>query len=315
MKSDKLHGLKIGDLRAFDAVARGLSFVEAGRILGRSHPSVFESLRRLEAQLGLELLDRRGYRSKLTEAGEIFHLHVDNALRGLGVLVEIAGELQSGCEPNLTVVLGDLSRRNTALNLLAKFFSNHPKTQLNLDYEAISGPSERVRTGTADLAIHRVESEDLELEVLPLERIRLIPVAVPGFFEVSPDRLSFDDLRSRAQCVIRDTATTSNQNFFLVEGAPQCTVPDHQMKRDLILAGLAWGHLPDFMVERDLSDEALIDISCHLLPGRTETIGVMRRRGVRHGRVAEELWNAFREVAPVDGFAEAHFAKSEERAT
>ena len=294
MKSNSLNGMKIGDLQAFDAVARTLSFAEAGRLLGRSHPSVFASLGRLEARLGLELLDRRGYRSKLTQAGEKFHLHVQHALHELGSLVEIAEELRSGREPRLTVVLGDLSRRKIVLGLLAQFFSDRPGTQLNLDFEAISGPSERVRTGTADLAIHRVNDGDLELEVLPLERVRLIPVAAVGFFDVSPDRLSVDILRSRAQCVIRDTASEAGQNFFLVDGAPRCTVPDHDMKKELILQGLAWGHLPGFMVAQELRDGTLIDIGCDILPGRTETIGLMRRRGTHRGPVAEELWNAFK---------------------
>jgi DNA-binding transcriptional LysR family regulator len=65
------------------------------------------------------------------------------------------------------------------------------------------------------------------------------------------------------------------------------------MKKELILQRLAWGHLPDFMVAQELSDGTLIDIGCDILPGRTETIGLMRRRGARRGPVAEELWTAF----------------------
>jgi DNA-binding transcriptional LysR family regulator len=297
MNMNNLTGMKIGDLRAFDAVAQTLSFAEAGRRLGRSHPSVFAAVGRLEAQLGLQLLDRRGYRSKLTEAGETFHAHVVHALHRLESLVQIAEELRTGREPSLTVVLGDLTRRKIVLDRLARFFSDCPGTQLNLDYEAVAGPSERVRTGSADLAIHRVDDVDLDLEVLPFERIDLVPVAAAGFFDVAPDRLTVEILRSRAQCVIRDTAKAADQDFFLVEGAPRCTVPDHGMKKDLILQGLAWGHLPDFMVVRELKEGLLVDIRCDILPGRRETIGVMRKRGARRGPVAEELWQALGRLA------------------
>jgi DNA-binding transcriptional LysR family regulator len=294
MKPNRISGLKIGDLRAFDAVAQTLSFAEAGRLLGRSHPSVFAAVGRLEDQLGLQLLDRQGYRSRLTEAGATFHARLTHALRGLGDLVDLADELRSGREPTLTVVLGDISRREEVLKLLARFFAAHPDTQLNLDYEAVGGPAERLRSASADLAIHRVDEGDLDLEVQPLERIRLIPVAAPLFFGLPADRLSIDLLRSRPQCVIRDTAFKVDRDYFLVDGAPRCTVPDHGMKKELIVEGLAWGHLPNFLIVEELRDGSLVDLSSDRLPGRSETIGVMRRREARHGPVAESLWRTFK---------------------
>lgn len=297
VKTNNLNGLKIGDLRAFDAVARTLSFAEAGRMLGRSHPSVFSAVGRLEERLGLALLDRAAYRSKLTEAGVAFHQHVRSQLQSLEELVDVAGILRQGFEPRLTVVLGDLARRKTVLGMLAEFFSGRPATQLNLDFEAVAGPSERVRNGSADLAIHRVDPEDLELEILPLERVRLIPVAVPGFFDCAPRELSIEALRLRAQCIIRDTAKEGDHDYFLVDGAPQCTVPDHGMKKELIYRGLAWGHLPEFMIAGDLQDRTLIDLRGKLLPGREETIGLMRRRDGPRGPVAGELWGTFEALA------------------
>src|SRR3712207_7837752 len=46
--------------------------------------------------------------------------------------------------------------------------------------------------------------------------------------------------------------TLFRSGHFLVEGAPRCSVPDHLMKKELILHGMAWGHLPRFMIEAEL---------------------------------------------------------------
>ena len=68
-----MNGLKLHDLRCFDAVATEGSFQAGAQILNRSHPSVFAAVARLEQVLGLALFDRGGYRVALTEAGRLFH--------------------------------------------------------------------------------------------------------------------------------------------------------------------------------------------------------------------------------------------------
>ena len=54
------------DLQCFDAVARAGGFQAAAAALHRSHPAVFAAVAKLERQLDLALLDRSGYRVRLT---------------------------------------------------------------------------------------------------------------------------------------------------------------------------------------------------------------------------------------------------------
>jgi DNA-binding transcriptional LysR family regulator len=41
--------------------------------LRRSHSTVFTAIKNLESQIGLKLLDREGYRVRLTDSGRSFH--------------------------------------------------------------------------------------------------------------------------------------------------------------------------------------------------------------------------------------------------
>ena len=66
-----MNGLTIQQFLCFDAVITEGGFQAAADKLGRSHPSVFTAIKNLEAQLGVALFDREGYRVTLTEAGRV----------------------------------------------------------------------------------------------------------------------------------------------------------------------------------------------------------------------------------------------------
>jgi DNA-binding transcriptional LysR family regulator len=98
---------------------------------------------------------------------------------------------------------------------------------------------------------------------------------------------------------MRDTARHSERrDYFVMEEAPRCMVPDQGMKKEIILQGLAWGHLPRFLVEEELADGRLLSIAGRHLPGRIEELVVARRRDRPHGPVSTRLWEHLQSEAP-----------------
>lgn len=288
------------DLQCFDAVVREGGFQAAAAVLHRTHPAVFAAVARLERQLGLALLDRSGYRVSPTEAGRAFHRHAQSLLCELHALQLHAEQLAMGEESELRVVIGDLCPPSQTLRLLSPFFAQHPATRLDLHVEAVTGPWERLFDGEADLIVHRVDKSDTRTEWLDLCRIDLIPVVAPGFLPFPVSRaIRPEQLRTLTQCVIRDSARRPvAQEHFVVAGAPQCTVPDPMMKKEIILQGMAWGHLPRFLIERELAEGRLLSIAGRYLPGRIEELVAARRRDRPHGPVANRLWAQLGKAAP-----------------
>jgi DNA-binding transcriptional LysR family regulator len=75
-------------------------------------------------------------------------------------------------------------------------------------------------------------------------------------------------------------------------------VSDQLMKREIILQGMGWGHMPGFLIDRDLRAGRLLSIAGrHLRGGRAELVAA-RRAGAPHGPVADRLWRYVREQAP-----------------
>ncbi|HSC83903.1 MAG TPA: LysR family transcriptional regulator [Pseudomonas sp.] len=289
------------DLQCFAAVVRHGGFQAAAEQLHRTHPSVFAAVGKLEQQLGIALLDRSGYRVRPTDAGQAFYRKAAALLVEAHELRSYAEQLALGRETQLRVVLGDLCPLTPLLALLSRFFSQQPHTRLHLQFETVTGPWQSLFEERAELIVHRIPKSDGRLEWLDLGRVAMVPVAAPGFlpFPVSPS-ITPEQLQELTQCIIRDSAQPApGTDHFLVPGAPQCSVPDMLMKKELILHGLAWGHLPRFLIADELGDGRLLSIAGRHLPGVVEELVVARRRDRPHGPVAIALWQFLASQAPL----------------
>jgi DNA-binding transcriptional LysR family regulator len=288
------------EIQSFDAVVRAGGFQAGAAALNRSHAAVFAAVAKLEEHLGLALLDRSGYRVALTDAGKSFHRKALSLLGEMEALQVHARQLAMGEEPHLTVILGDTCPLPQGLQLLGGFFAQCPNTRLDLHFETISGPSERLLADEADLILHWIEKTDPRLEWINLSTVSFVPVAAPGFlpFQLTGS-ISPAQMRVFTQCIIRDTARSSTKpNYYVLEGAPQYTVADHLMKKEIIVRCMAWGHLPHFAISDELQDGRLLSIAGDHFPGVKVELVAARRRDRPHGPVANRLWHHIAAYAP-----------------
>jgi DNA-binding transcriptional LysR family regulator len=295
-----IDSLTLHQLLCFEAVVTEGSFQAAAEKLLRSQPTVSSSVKNLETQLRLSLLDRSGYRVVLTDAGRSFYERTRVFLREMQSLRDHAAQLAMGEESELRVVIGDVCPLPDMLGLLRRFFDGCPGTRLHLHFEAISGPWERLFDDAADLILHHIDKADPRLEFVDLFAVKIVPVVAPTFlrFPISGS-ITPEQMGDYVQCIIRDSATHSPpRDYFVVEGARSWTVSDQLMKKELILQGMGWGHLPTYLIEEELRDGRLLPITGkHFTGGRAELVAA-RRRAKPHGPVATRLWRYIAEQAP-----------------
>jgi DNA-binding transcriptional LysR family regulator len=293
-----MDGLTLHQLLCFDAVVTEGSFQAAADKLLRSQPTISSTVKNLETQLRLSLLDRSGYRVALTDAGRSFYERTRVFLHELQRLRDHAAQLAMGEESELRVVIGDVCPLPEILGLLRRFFDGCPGTRLHLHFEAISGPGERLFDDEADLILHHIDKADPRLEFVDLFTVKLVPVVAPNFlrFPISKS-ITPEQMRDYVQCVIRDTARSPARDYYLLEGARSWTVSDQLMKKELILQGMGWGHLPHYVIAQNLRDKSLLPITGkHFKGGRVELVAA-RRRNTPHGPIANRLWQFIGEQA------------------
>ncbi len=287
-----MHALTVAQLRILDAVVARGSLQAAAEHLGRTHPTLHVALNKIERDVGFTLFERSGYRLVLTPEGAGFLARARRVIAEMNALEGYVDRIAAGDETELRVMIGDLSPLSEMLGLLRQFFSSHPQTRLNLEFEALAAPWKSLAEDRCDLILHHVEHGDARFEKIDLGSIRLIPVAAPGLLPFDPQEATLERMRDFVQCVIRDrTNESSSRNYFLIDGARTCTVTDQMMKREVILQGLGWGHMPHFLIADDLKAGTLVSFANRHFPGGAVMLAAARKAAKAHGPIATKLWN------------------------
>lgn len=203
-----------------------------------------------------------------------------------------AEHLALGDETDLHIVIGDLCPIADVVGLLRRFFDERSSTRLHLHFETLAGPWERLLEGSADLILHHVDRSDPQIECIDLLSVTLVPVVAPGFlpFPLS-DSISPRQMRGLVQCVLRDSAKQKGRDYHIIEGAHSWTVADQLMKKDLILLGMGWGHMPLHLIEQELHNGKLLSIEGKHFKRVDINIVAARMRNQSTGPVATRLWD------------------------
>lgn len=289
--------MTLDQMLVLDTIVQCGSFRAAAETLHRSQPAISVAIRKLEETLGFDLFDRSGYRPQITAAGSIFHQKAQLLLRQADSLGELGRQLASGKESELTITITSIAPIPLILSILKGFGDRHPDTRLNINFEVMTGNYERLIKRETDFALTMLEGSLPELRFLPITEVTMIPVATPAYQKVK----SLDALRDFVQVVVRDSASVKPriERGGLLEGGRRWLVGDVSIKKEIIVAGLGWGSLPDHLIERELAAGVLVPLKVENLRCTAVQLGLARPAERPMGPVARELWQVFeQEFAP-----------------
>lgn len=164
-------------LQMFEAVARLGNYSKAAEELGVSQPSVSVQVKDLETELGVELFERGGRRSRLTEVGTAFYGKAAQIIAAVEEsLVEVdaylgleRGRLRIGAIESIGLYL--------LPGVMAKFAEAHPAIDVELTLEHPDQIARGLELGRLDFGFVDVEFEGNEaFESLPLGTARLVVI-------------------------------------------------------------------------------------------------------------------------------------------
>ncbi|MFB7677881.1 LysR family transcriptional regulator [Kitasatospora purpeofusca] len=145
--------MELRQLEYLVAVAEEASFTKAAARVFVTQPCVSAQIRRLERELGQELLDRGGRTVQLTGAGEAVMPHARAmlaAVEGVREAVETASGVVRG-QVALASVASSLSLRLP--ELVADFSATHPAVEISFSEGSTEQLAEAVRAGRIDVAV------------------------------------------------------------------------------------------------------------------------------------------------------------------
>lgn len=286
-------------LRVLDAIVTQGSFRAASKYLYISQPSVSIAIKKLETEFNLSLFSRDHYRPVLTQEGKAFYEKAKRVLDQTQALEMLGRQLAKGDEPEIRIAIDAVCPLPLIVDLFKKYEKEYLSTKLIFDTEYLGGVEERVLERTADLGIMAALNESPTLEKIPLTIVQMIPVSAPGFVPVKHQgEIDHDVLRDLVQVVIKDSSFKHlfQKSHGVLEGGRQWGVNDFLTKKQLILAGLGWGRLPQHLIEDELKSGALISLNIKNMSPASVNIQVVRNLHQPAGPIATKIWEDFQGI-------------------
>lgn len=251
----------LDQLGVFLAVVEAGSFAAAGRRLNRATSVISYAVANLEQQLGLPLFDRESTRKpQLTEAGRAVLAEARSISHGIDALRAKVGDLLSGLEAEVSLVVTLLMPGPRLVDALKAFQVQFPSVSLRLNVEALGAVQQHVIGGRAVIGIgvelwHR---DSDPIEQIAVGAVEMITVAAPEH-PLAQGAVP-GAAREHVQLVISDRSALSAGQEFGVIATRTWRLSDLNAKHTLLLAGIGWGSMPALMVQADLDAGRLVEL-------------------------------------------------------
>ncbi|MDT0542710.1 MULTISPECIES: LysR family transcriptional regulator [Streptomyces] len=189
--------MELRQLEYFVAVVEEANFTRAAERLHVAQPGVSAQIRRLEHELGQELLDRSGRSVRPTEVGAAVLPHARAALSAVSG-VRLAVEELTGLVRG-HVAIGTVTSHNVDLaTLLAEFHDDHPAVEITLTEDGSDRLIDALRGGRLDAAIiafGTTPPPDLETHVVTEDAV--VAAVSPDHELAGRSTIPLDALRDR----------------------------------------------------------------------------------------------------------------------
>ncbi|KZL21379.1 HTH-type transcriptional activator AllS [Pseudovibrio axinellae] len=279
-------------LVVLDAIVSAGTFRGAAEHLNKAQSAVSHMLKKLEDEIGFQLLSREDYRPKLTPRGEVFYRHSTRVLRRMRDLKSIAQNLNSDHEAEVLLSVSSTYQLPPLLKLIGKLTCEFPATHIRLSRDSMGGPLERLLSEEAQIIITTLDEVPMDLvEAVPLTPITMLPVAHRDFPAAEDNGFrTMVEMQNYVQVVVADSSQSKEQSRGLMPGGLRWTVSDFATKKEILLENMGWGGMPDYMIEKELEQGTLVALNVEGYAATPVLHYVMRRRDIPAGTVAQAIW-------------------------
>lgn len=260
---------------AFARVAQLASFSKAAATLGISPSALSQTVRALEARLGIRLLNRTTRRVGVTEAGALFLQRVLPALDQFATAFSELDELRGKPTGTLRISLPRMAMSTIIAPLMRDFCGAFP--QIRLDLNADDRFVDLIGEGfDAGIRLGERLAQDM-IAVRATHEQRIAVVGSPAYFERHPQPQQPADLhqhpclrfRFSSGVIYRWEFGRAGQDFEIsVDGPLICN--DNELMRSAAKQGIGLAHLMEDLVRDDLQSGALLRVLedwCPPFPG------------------------------------------------
>jgi Transcriptional regulator len=246
--------------RIFQAVVEHGGYAQAAEKLNKSQSSLNHAIAKLQQTLGVALLEVRGRKAYLTDAGDMFLRRAKSLNQQMQELELLAHNIHQGWEAEIRFAIELAHPRRPLNRALQNYYPVSRGTHLQLFDSVLWGTTEIILEQKADIVISGQVPKGFLGE--PLAEVTLWPVCHPQHpLALEQGILSPDELSQQLQIVIRDTAKNPKELTGWLKAEQRWTVANFHEAIEILLTGMGFAWLPQHLVEGFIQRQQLHRIS------------------------------------------------------
>lgn len=290
--------MTLEQLVVLNAIVEQGTFRGAAERLNKAQSAISHMLKKLEDELGFTLLSRENYRPELTDEGEVYYRHSLRVLQRVQDLKSIARTLNSEQEAEVALTVTATFPFSPILRIIGEMTARYPATHIRVARDNMGGSLEKLLADEVQIAISTLDGVPLDrIEAWPLAPVTILPVAHPDFPAAREGNVNSDaEMQSHIQVVVSDSGSANKQSRGLLPGGLRWTVSDFAAKKEVLLANMGWGGMPQHMIRQELDRGELVRLNVEGYPPVQVEHFVLRRRDVAIGTVAQAVWNGLKRL-------------------
>jgi len=288
--------ITIDQAKAFDAIVRHGTFQKAAESLNKGHSAVMYLIKTLEEETQLTLLDRSGYRNRLTGHGEVVLRHCQQILVTKDELDQICQKLKGGWEPSLKLVYDGVIDFNRICEAILKLNDSQIPTKIKILAAYLREVETAFMEEKADMMLTILPIEEMNIPFIKLQPLRMFLVAHEdhALAKSRNGRMSVSVLNNHTYISVRGASVQLGLATERLEFSSSFLVNDFYMKKQAILKRLGYGWLPEYLIRKELADRSIRVLQTGIINKHTFHPRLYHRGTDTIGNTAEQLLEHFK---------------------
>ena len=258
------------DLRAFVHIAELGSVSAAARALSAPKSSVSRSLGRLEAVLGVALVERSTRNVRLTDAGRLLQPHAQRILGEVDEAAAGGGGVGGGPRGTLRVNAPYAFAIGSLAPMLPGFLQRYPEVDVVLEMEGRPD----MPVGDADLLIRVGPLPDSSMAARRLATVELWTCASPAYLAARGTPARVADLADHeivgSKRKVLWSFRTPDGEAADIDLQARAVLADAALTQPVLVSGGGIGRLPDFMAGEASARGELVRVLPEMRPETTD---------------------------------------------
>ncbi|MFM2587475.1 LysR family transcriptional regulator [Vibrio sp. TBV020] len=220
--------------------------------LNKSHTTLIYSIKKLEDQLGVKLVEVKGRRASVTEHGQSLLRRASSMLEQARDLEDLSQQISAGVESEITIAIDHLCDPSLLYQPMAQYLQSNNITSIQVVETSLSKTTEMVISEQADIAIITLPVTNYPAQAFSLTS--MVPVVSSEHPLAQKPNVCMADFSTQSQVVVRDLGATNlesrEQNVGWLKASQRITVDNFDHAFRAIEQGVGFCRLPEHIIAK-----------------------------------------------------------------